>query len=52
MFTLELSSPVHWPNTGGVAYAAVKAMKNIFTENGIPRKVISDNGPHFSAGEF
>ena len=37
-------------NTG--AYASVKAMKNIFSENGIPMKVISDNGPHFSAGEF
>ena len=37
-------------NTG--AYASVRAMKNIFSENGIPMKVISDNGPHFVAGEF
>ena len=37
-------------NTG--AYASVKAMKSIFSENGIPVKIISDNGPHFTAGEF
>ena len=34
------------------AYATVKAMKGIFSENGIPAKVISDNGTHFTAGEF
>ena len=38
------------PNTG--AYATVIAMKNIFSENGIPMKVISDNGKHFVAREF
>ena len=38
------------PNTG--AYASVRAMKSIFSENGIPAKVVSDNGPHFIAGEF
>jgi transposase InsO family protein len=27
-------------------------MKGIFSENGIPAKVISDNGTHFTAGEF
>ena len=27
-------------------------MKSIFLENGIPVKIISDNGPHFTAGEF
>ena len=37
-------------NTG--AYATVKAMKSIFAENGIPIKMISDNGTHFTAGEF
>ena len=37
-------------NTG--AYATVKAMKNIFSKNGIPVKIISDSGPHFTAGEF
>ena len=37
-------------NTG--AYASVKAMKSISSENGIPVKITSDNGPHFTAGEF
>ncbi len=37
-------------NTG--AQATVKAMKSIFSENGVPVNVISDNGPHFSAGEY
>ena len=37
-------------NTG--AYATVRAMKSIFSENGIPLKIISDNGTHFTAGEF
>ena len=37
-------------NTG--AYATVKAMKNVFSENGIPMKMISDNGKHFTAREF
>ena len=27
-------------------------MKSIFSENGIPLKIISDNGTHFTAGEF
>ena len=38
------------PNTG--SYATVKAMKGIFSENGIPLKVISDNGTHFTGGEY
>ena len=38
------------PNTG--AAATIKAMKSIFTENGIPVKVVSDNGPHFAATEY
>ena len=37
-------------NTG--AYASVRALKEIFSENGIPVKMISDNGKHFTAGEF
>ena len=37
-------------NTG--AYETVKAMKSIFAENGIPSKVVSDNGTHFTAGLF
>ena len=37
-------------NTG--AAASVRAMKSIFSENGIPLKVVSDNGSHFSAFEF
>ena len=37
-------------NTG--AYASIKALKEIFSENGIPMKMISDNGKHFVAGEF
>ena len=38
------------PNTG--AYASVRAMKEIFSENGVPVRMISDNGKHFTAGEF
>ena len=38
------------PNTG--ADASIRAMKGIFAENGIPCKVVSDNGPHFSADAF
>lgn len=38
------------PNTG--AYASVRAMKEIFSENGVPIRMISDNGKHFTAGEF
>ena len=37
-------------NTG--AYASVRALKEIFSENGIPVRMISDNGTHFTAGEF
>ena len=37
-------------NTG--AAATVRAMKGIMSENGIPIKVVSDNGSHFSAQEF
>ena len=37
-------------NTG--AFASIKAMKSIFSENGIPAKVISDNGRHFTAAGF
>ena len=37
-------------NTG--ARASINAMRSIFSENGIPTKVISDNGPHFTAGEY
>ncbi len=37
-------------NTG--SYATVKAMKGIFSENGIPLKVISDNGTHFTGGDY
>ena len=37
-------------NTG--AAASIRAMKSIIAENGIPRKVVSDNGSHFSAHEF
>ena len=37
-------------NTG--AFASIKAMKSIFAENGIPAKVISDNGKHFIASSF
>ena len=37
-------------NTG--AYASVRALKEIFSENGIPVKMISDNGKHFTGGEF
>ena len=40
----------HVANTG--AYASIKAMKSIFSENGIPAKVISDNGKHFIAAGF
>ncbi len=38
------------PNTG--ASATIKAMKSIFAENGVPMKVVSDNGPHFAASEL
>jgi hypothetical protein len=38
------------PNTG--AAASIRAMKGIFAENGIPCKVVSDNGCHFSAGAY
>ena len=38
------------PNTG--AQATIKALKNIMGENGVPVKVISDNGVHFAASEF
>ena len=38
------------PNTG--ALATIKALKNIMGENGVPVKVISDNGVHFVAHEF
>ena len=34
------------------AHASIKAMKSIFAENGIPCKIVSDNGPHFSAYAF
>ena len=37
-------------NTG--AYETVKAIKSIFAENGIPAKVVSDNGTHFTAALF
>ena len=37
-------------NTG--TNASIKAMKSIFAENGIPCKIVSDNGPHFSAYAF
>ena len=37
-------------NTG--AAASIRAMKGIFAENGIPFKVISDNGPHFCAYSY
>ena len=37
-------------NTG--AYASIRALKEIFSENGIPVSMISDNGSHFTAGEF
>ena len=37
-------------NTG--AYASIKAMKSIFSENGIPSKVIIDNGKHCAAAGF
>ena len=37
-------------NTG--AAASIRAMKQIFSENGIPSKVLSDNGSHFSAGIY
>ena len=31
---------------------SIKAMKGIFSENGIPIEVVSDNGPHFTANEY
>ena len=37
-------------NTG--AYASIRALKEVFSENGIPARMISDNGKHFTAGEF
>ncbi len=30
----------------------ITALKQIFSEHGIPRKVISDNGPHYSSTQF
>ena len=38
------------PNTG--APATIRALKNIMGENGVPVKLISDNGVHFTASEF
>ena len=38
------------PNSG--AYTTVRAFKSIFSENGIPAKLISDNGTYSMAGEF
>ncbi len=38
------------PNTG--ANATIKALKSIFAENGVPVKIVSDNGPHFAAAEY
>ena len=38
------------PNTG--AAATIRALKNIMGENGVPVKLISDNGVHFTAYEF
>ena len=32
--------------------AVVKPLKQIFSEHGIPEKVVSDNGPHFSSQSF
>ena len=30
----------------------IKAMKGIFSENGVPVEVVTDNGPHFIANEY
>ena len=38
------------PNTG--TYATIRAMKSVLSENGIPVKVISDNGTHFKGGDY
>ncbi|XP_033122122.1 uncharacterized protein K02A2.6-like [Anneissia japonica] len=32
--------------------AVIKMTKSLFSEHGIPNKVVSDNGPHFSSTEF
>ncbi len=51
-YRLLLKAPFvrYVPNTG--TNASIKAMKSIFAENGIPCKIVSDNGPHFSAYAF
>ena len=39
--------PNHCPSS-----VIVSVMKQLFAEHGIPSKVISDNGPHYSSSQF
>ena len=45
-------APFVRPLKGTSAWVVVRAMKSIFSENGIPEKVVSDNGTHFTANLY
>jgi hypothetical protein len=56
MFLIVVDAHFKWPEViqMGVTNAekTIDALRSIFSRNGIPEQLVSDNGPQFSAAEF
>ncbi|XP_033103633.1 netrin receptor UNC5C-like [Anneissia japonica] len=49
---LKISTPTTKIGKRSTSMAVFKRTKSIFSEHGIPNKIVIDNGPHFSSIEF
>ena len=56
MFQIAVDAHSKWPEiaimTTTTTTKTITALREIFSQNGIPRQIVSDNGPQFMSGEF
>ena len=55
MFLIVVDAHSKWPEIAIMTTTTTKtitALREIFSRNGIPRQIVSDNGPQFMSGEF
>lgn len=56
MFLIDVDSPLKWmnvyPTTTATSQTAIEKLRQSFSVFGLPRMLVSDNGPYFTSADF